>query len=154
MTSLKRHFLKNVSTDFSDFFLADVKLMLEKVMKVLRRYLLLFLSYRENPAGGQNLTPPPAGCGLSYKHLLRTLGIPYSFLRTFVNNLLLTNFWHTILCPIRSVSYEHVLTKMWHTIFFFTNFCLRSVVVRSFALYDHLLTNSNLRTLGIRIFGI
>ena len=35
--------------------------MLKKVLKVLRRYLPSFLSYRENQAGVQNLTPPPAG---------------------------------------------------------------------------------------------
>ena len=48
---------------FSEILLADVKSMLRKVRKaeeVSRRCLLPFLSYRENPAGGQNLPPPPA----------------------------------------------------------------------------------------------
>ena len=52
MTSRKRHFLKKKSTDFSEILVTGVKLMLEKVLKVSRRYLPLFLSYRENPAGG------------------------------------------------------------------------------------------------------
>ena len=51
--------------DFSDILVADVKLMLGKVLKVSRRYLLPFLSYRENPAGGGRYSPPPAGRGLS-----------------------------------------------------------------------------------------
>ena len=51
ITSLKRHFLKKISTDFSETLLEDVKLMLDKVLKVLRRYLMSFLSYRENTGG-------------------------------------------------------------------------------------------------------
>ena len=65
MTSLKRHFLKFFSTDFSEILAADVKLMLWKVLKVLRRYLLPFLSYRENPAGGDIRPPPQRGAGLT-----------------------------------------------------------------------------------------
>ena len=61
MTSLKRYFLKTFSTDFSEILLADIKSMLEKVSKVLHLYLPPFLSYRENPEGGQNLPPPPSG---------------------------------------------------------------------------------------------
>ena len=38
--------------------------MLKKVLKVSCRYLMPFLSYRKNPAGGQYLPPPPAGRGL------------------------------------------------------------------------------------------
>ena len=66
MTSLKRHFLKNFSTDLSEILMVDTKLMLEKVLKVSCRHLLPFLSYRENPAGGggQNLIlPPQRGAG-------------------------------------------------------------------------------------------
>ena len=59
MTSLKRHFLKNSLTDFSAILVTDVKLILRKVLKVSRRYLLPFLNYRENPAGG--IAPPPSG---------------------------------------------------------------------------------------------
>ena len=61
MTSLKRHFLKNLLMDFSEIVVADVTLMLWKVLKVLRRYLAPFLSYRENPAGGGEFLPPPSG---------------------------------------------------------------------------------------------
>ena len=59
---LKRDFLKNLSPDFSEISVVDVKLILGKELKVSRRYLAPFLSYQENPAGGQNL--PPAGRGL------------------------------------------------------------------------------------------
>ena len=61
MTSLKRHFLKNLLIDFSEIVVADVILMLWKVLKVLHRYVAPFLSYRENPAGGAEFPPPPAG---------------------------------------------------------------------------------------------
>ena len=50
--------------DFSEIFVADVNLMLGKVLKVVRRYLPPFLSYRENPAGGDIC--PPAECGLNH----------------------------------------------------------------------------------------
>ena len=60
MTSLNRHFLKNFSTDFSEILVVDVKLMLGKALKVLRRYLLPFLSFRGNQAGGgQYFSPTP-----------------------------------------------------------------------------------------------
>ena len=59
MTSLKRHFLKNFSTDFSEVLLEDVKSMPDKALKVSRRYLRLFLSYRENTGGGNIYPPPP-----------------------------------------------------------------------------------------------
>ena len=58
--SLKRHFLKKISTDFSKILLVDVKLMLDKLLKILQRYLLLFLSYRENTGGGKIYPPPSA----------------------------------------------------------------------------------------------
>ena len=51
MTSLKRHFLKDFSTDFPEILVADVKLMMRNVLKVLRRYLSSFLRYRESQAG-------------------------------------------------------------------------------------------------------
>ena len=41
--------------------MADVKLTLENVLPVLRRYLPLFLSYRENPARGGGRICPPSG---------------------------------------------------------------------------------------------
>ena len=59
MTSLKRHFLKNFSTDFSEIFVVNAKLMLEKVLKISCRYLLLILSYRGNPVRGGRISPPP-----------------------------------------------------------------------------------------------
>ena len=62
MMSLKRHFLKNFPPDFSEMLVADIKLILGKVLKVSRRYLSLFLGYRENPAGGRaEFAPPPSG---------------------------------------------------------------------------------------------
>ena len=55
-------FSQNFSTDFSETFVADVKLMLGNLLKVSRRYLQPFLSYRENSAaGGAEFAPPPAG---------------------------------------------------------------------------------------------
>ena len=52
--------------DFSDILVGDVKLMLGKVLKVSRRYLPPFWSFRENLAGGRySPPPPPAGRGLS-----------------------------------------------------------------------------------------
>ena len=60
-------FSKKISMDFYEILVADVKLMLRKVLRVSRRYLPLFLRYRENPAGdggGRNL--PPAGRVLSF----------------------------------------------------------------------------------------
>ena len=63
MTSLKRSFSKKkkISTDFSDILVGDVKMMLGKVLKVSRRYMPPFLSYRENPSGGRRNSPPPSG---------------------------------------------------------------------------------------------
>ena len=67
-------------TDLSEILMADFKLMLGKVLKVSRRYMLPFLSYRENPAGGDiRLPPPPAGRGLTwdswrYTHHANTVG--------------------------------------------------------------------------------
>ena len=37
----------------------DVKSILDKVLKVLRRYLLSFLSYRDNTGRGNIYAPPP-----------------------------------------------------------------------------------------------
>ena len=48
----KNNFLKNVLTGFSEILIADVKLRVDKVSKVLRRYLLSSLSYRGNTGGG------------------------------------------------------------------------------------------------------
>ena len=58
MTSLKRDIVKS-TRGFSDFFLVDVKLLLGKVLKISRRYLRPFLSYRENPAVSAESAPPP-----------------------------------------------------------------------------------------------
>ena len=72
MTSLKRHFLKTFLTDFSGILSEGVKLMPEKVLKVSRRYLLWFLSYRENTGGGNiYLPPPPALLGLNHRNKRR-----------------------------------------------------------------------------------
>ena len=57
MTSLKCNFLKNLLTDFSEILAEDVKLMTVKVLEVSRRYLPLFLNYRETTGGG-NIYPP------------------------------------------------------------------------------------------------
>ena len=51
---------------FSEILVADVKLMLGKALKVSRRYLPLFLIYREIPAEGLNFLPPPAGRMLTH----------------------------------------------------------------------------------------
>ena len=57
-------FKKTTRLIFSEILMKDVKLMLEKVRKVSRRYLALFLNYRENPAGGEaESAPPPPGRG-------------------------------------------------------------------------------------------
>ena len=65
-SATKTHFSeKNIEDFFSEILMKYVKLMLEKVLKFLRRYLALFLSYRDNPAGGgAESAPPPAGRGL------------------------------------------------------------------------------------------
>ena len=49
---LKRHFLKNFLIGFSELLVGDVKLMLDKVLKVFRRYLLSFSSYRKKNTEG------------------------------------------------------------------------------------------------------
>ena len=49
---------KNSDVFFSECLVGDVKLMLGKVIKVSRRYLPPFFSYRENPAGGAIFAPP------------------------------------------------------------------------------------------------
>ena len=61
MTSLKRDFLKKkFLTDFPEILAEDVKLVTDKVLKVSRRYLLSFLSYRESRGGEWgNIYPPP-----------------------------------------------------------------------------------------------
>ena len=80
---------KTKSAHFSEIHAADIKLMLEKVLKVSRRYLKMLLSYRENAAGGGGgrICPLPAGrilktagkIGRSVKRLSRT------FIFLFVN---------------------------------------------------------------------
>ena len=67
---------------------------------------------------------------LSYEYLLRAL----------TYHLPLYELLNKIFKPLRS-SYDLLLSNFWHTIFFYTSFCLRFFVVRSFALYDHLPTN-------------
>ena len=55
---------KKKSIDFSEVLVADVKLTLGKVLKVSRRYLPPFLSYRENLAGGGgDIRLPQRGAG-------------------------------------------------------------------------------------------
>ena len=50
---------KIITGFFLEILVADVQLMMGKVLKVSRRYLPPFLSYRENPAGGGRICPPP-----------------------------------------------------------------------------------------------
>ena len=84
MTSLKCHFLKKLSTDFSEILLEDVKLMPNKVLKVSRRYLLSFLSYRENTGGGGGNIYPPALPGLSiHKSNFKNISIFDSFIALY-----------------------------------------------------------------------
>ena len=51
MTSLKHYFLKNFFADFSEMLSEGAKFLSYKVLKVSCRYLLAFLSYRENTGG-------------------------------------------------------------------------------------------------------
>ena len=63
--SLKRHFLKNFLTDFSEILVEDVKLMLEKVLKVSRRYLPQFFlaTERKSAEGNGGRICPQQGAG-------------------------------------------------------------------------------------------
>ena len=58
---VKRHFLK-IFPDYFLMLMEDAKSMLDKLLKVSRRYLPPFLSFRENLAGGAE-SPPPAKRG-------------------------------------------------------------------------------------------
>ena len=62
MTSLKRRFFNIYATDFSKTSVEDGKLIPNKVLKVLHRYLPSFSSYRESPGGGTESSRflPPA----------------------------------------------------------------------------------------------
>ena len=54
-----RFSLKKFPVDLSEISVGDAKLMPDNVLEVYRRYLLLFLSYRENTGeGGGNISPP------------------------------------------------------------------------------------------------
>ena len=59
MTSLNRDIVKSTRGFCLIFFLVDVKLLLGKVLKISRRCLRPFLSYRENPAVSAKSAPPP-----------------------------------------------------------------------------------------------
>ena len=61
--SLKRHFLKNLSTDFSEILVSDVKLVLGKVLKVSRLYLPPFFELSRKSGREGNICPL-AGRGL------------------------------------------------------------------------------------------
>ena len=63
MKSLKRYFLKKKNIIFSETLTKHVKMMPDKVLKVLRRYLPSLFIYRENPCGAAS--EPPAGRGLN-----------------------------------------------------------------------------------------
>ena len=63
MTSLKRHFLKKNLTEFDKIFRQGVKLMSDKVLEVLWRYLTYLSSYSKYSRGGRIC--PPAGSGLT-----------------------------------------------------------------------------------------
>ena len=92
----------------------------------------------------------------AYDLLLDTIFFSISYLLMayvpFVYELLLTIFWHMIFFPIWLFSYKHLPVNIWHTIFFFTNFCLRPYAMQCFVL-NHFLTNIFLRTFGIWAFG-
>ena len=61
MTSLKRHFLKKFPSEFGKIFRQGVKMMSDKVLKVLWRYLAYFSRYGEYSRGsGQNMPPSRA----------------------------------------------------------------------------------------------
>ena len=49
----KTPFSQKFLDGFSEILIRDVKSMPDKVLEVLRRYLPLFMSYRENTGGGQ-----------------------------------------------------------------------------------------------------
>ena len=59
MASIKRHYIKN-TTYFLENIMEDVKLMPDKMLKVLRRHLLSFSSYGLNLSGnrGGAVSPP------------------------------------------------------------------------------------------------
>ena len=61
MASLKPYFLEWLLTDFPGKFTEDVKLMPDNVLKVLRRYLPSFMSYRDKSGGAESAPPPQAG---------------------------------------------------------------------------------------------
>ena len=71
---------KKISTDIYEILATDVKLTLGKVPKVLRRYLLPFLSYQENPAGGGAESASPGVCVLKNDRFLLFLVSKRSFI--------------------------------------------------------------------------
>ena len=68
---LKRSSVKNMSKDFWEVLAEGVKLILNKKLKVLRRYLLPLLNYQANPAnparGAESASPPPPPRGARVK---------------------------------------------------------------------------------------
>ena len=65
---------KKLSMDFYEILVADVKLMLRKVLRVSRRYLPPFLRYRENPAGdGGRVKSAPSGARVKLCHLFERI---------------------------------------------------------------------------------
>ena len=58
ITSLKRHFLKTFWTDVSEVWVADLKLMLGKVLNVLCRYLPPFFELSRKAGRGAESPPP------------------------------------------------------------------------------------------------
>ena len=58
LTSLRRHFLRNFPADFSQILMEDVKLVLDMALNCSRRYLPLFLSYREYTGMGTEYAHP------------------------------------------------------------------------------------------------
>ena len=55
---------------FSEILIEDVKLIPNKVLKLSRRYLMSFLSYRENTGGGK-IYPSPNGARINFKLYIR-----------------------------------------------------------------------------------
>ena len=115
MTPLKRHFLKNFSTNFSVSSVADVKLMLGKVLKVSRRYLLPFLSYPEKPTGGGIRPPPPSGARVNVTELpdFRWLGVE---IFTLCPELFYLSIYLFIWCSGRQAQMSPLMVRLTFTI--------------------------------------
>ena len=69
MTSLKHNFQKKKLKVFSQILMEDVKLILDMVLEIPRRYMLPLLSYRENSVREEGAEcAPTAWSGTKYKN--------------------------------------------------------------------------------------